>query len=52
MECVLCVSLYDRYFQELFHLLFRSASELGIDNSHEDIEAKGGEVEEMRGKNI
>lgn len=51
MECLLCVSLYARYFQELYHLLFRVASELGITNPDEEIEAKGGEMEEMR-KNI
>lgn len=51
MECLLRVSLYARYFQELYHLLFRVASELGITNPDEEIEAKGGEMEEMR-KNI
>lgn len=38
--------------QQLFHLLFRAASELGIANSDEEIEAKGGEVEGMRGKTL
>lgn len=51
MECLLRVNLYARYFQELYHLLFRVASELGITNPDEEIEAKGGEMEEMR-KNI
>lgn len=50
VECLQHIKLYARYFQELFHLLFREASELGIDNPHEEIEAKGGKVEDMRGK--
>ena len=48
VECPLYAKLYARSFQELFHLLFRAASELGITNPDEEIEAKGGEVEQMR----
>lgn len=38
--------------QQLFHLLFGAASELGIANSDEEIEAKVDEVEGMRGKTL
>lgn len=48
MECPLYAKLCARSFQELLHLLFRAASELGITNPDEEIEAKGGELEEMR----
>lgn len=42
--------LYAGYFQQLFHLLWRAASELGIANPDEETEVKGGEMEGMRGK--
>lgn len=48
MECLLCGILHARYFQELVHLLFTAAQELGISNPDGEIEAKGDEVEEMR----
>lgn len=41
--------LYAGYFQQLFHLLWRAASE-GIANPDEETEVKGGEMEGMRGK--
>lgn len=48
MKCLLNAKLYARSFHELYHLLLREVSELGIVNSDEEIEDKGGEVAEMR----
>lgn len=47
---LLHVNLYARYFQDSIYLLFRAASQLGIANLDEEIRAKGGEVEKIRGK--